>query len=391
MISLLEYSTTSVKLERVDLLHLLDLIKASGAPDEPKILESLVPTREQDIYDLRPGPFVGRLGLPSGESLDIRSRFDFTDIVDLIRFSERSPLRIDALRVEVGEADLIIDLIALAFAREVERIVSRGLAKGYERRRFTRPPYPGTLDAAYWIGRQAGRGDRLATKAARLTTSIRVNQIVAAALDVLETVPLGATARARLSRVAPAFRGVSRMAVSSPDAASVTTTRLTSHYADAVALAERILRGAALSVGGAGLTGAGLLFAMPKVWESCVARWAEASWGIPFRTVAGYPFPVTSGGELSGIADVLVLKGDQPVALYDAKYKDIAKAPSAADVYQMVTYCERLGVASATLAYPTVRTPREYLVGARAVRTVGLRRVIDDLAESALREPQIAV
>ena len=77
--------------------------------------------------------------------------------------------------------------------------------------------------------------------------------------------------------------------------------------------------------------------------------------------------------------------------LYDAKYKDIAKAPSASDDYQMVTYCERLGVASATLPYPTVRTPREYLVGSRAVRVVGLRRVIDDLAESAARVSQVAV
>ncbi len=83
---------------------------------------------------------------------------------------------------------------------------------------------------------------------------------------------------------------------------------------------------------------------------------------------------------MTAVADVLVLRGETPVALYDAKYKGIDKAPSSADVYQMVTYCERLGLDSATLAYPTVPTFREYQVGSTFVRVAGLRDVVDQIA-----------
>jgi 5-methylcytosine-specific restriction endonuclease McrBC regulatory subunit McrC len=380
VISLREYRSSRIALDKQDLVYLLDLIKASGAPGEPKIFESISPTTDDGIYDVRPGPFVGRLGLPSGESVDIASRFDFRDLVSLIRSSGRKPMRIDSLRAEEGEAKLIIDLIATAFGREVERIVGEGVAKGYVQRRFVRPPYAGSLDVGFWIGRQAARADRLATRASRLTSSIPVNQIIAAALDSLGSVPLSPAARAKLARVIPAFRSVQRVPLSWSDAATVPLTRLTLRYRDALALAERLLRARALGFAGNNLAGASIVFAMPKIWESCVANWAQLAWGPAYRTVPGYPFSVTSGDEITGIADVLVLRGDQPIALYDAKYKDIEKAPLAGDVYQMVTYCERLGLRSATLAYPTAARAKEFQVGGTFVRVVGIRDVVEAIA-----------
>jgi 5-methylcytosine-specific restriction endonuclease McrBC regulatory subunit McrC len=379
VISLREYTTSRVALERRDLVYLLDLAKTSGAPGEQRIFESITPTSEEGTYDIRPGPIVGRLGLPSGQVLDIDSRFEFQDLVSLIRLSGRTPLRIDALHADGGESNLIIDLMATAFAREVERIVVHGLAKGYVRRRFVRPPYPGTLDVEFWIGRQAARSDRLATTAPRLTTSVPVNQVLAAAIDALTAVPLQPETRGRLARVVSAFRGVQRQSMLWSDAASIQLTRLTSRYRDALGLAERILRGRSLAFTGSDLRSASIVFAMPKVWESCVARWAERAWSPGFRTVAGYNFPLTNAGEMTAIADVLVFRGDTPVALYDAKYKDITKAPSADDVYQMVTYCQRLGLRFATLAYPSTPRQMELRVGSTFVRVAGIKDVIEQI------------
>lgn len=381
MISLREYLPSRIELDKRDLVYLLDLVKSSGAADEPRVFESITPTSEDGVYLIRPGPFVGRLGLPSGEVLDIASRFEFKDLVNLIRLSGRSPLRIDVLRAEEGQANLIVDLIATAFAREVERIIGNGLAKSYVRRRFVRPPYPGTIDLGYWIGRQAARINRLATSGTRLTTSIPVNQMLAAALDVLTTVPLGTGARSRLGRAAPAFRAVRRESITWSDVAGVKLTPLTVRYRDALALAERILQARALGMTGSDLAGAGIVFAMPKVWESCVAGWAGHAWGPPFRTAVGYSFPLTNEGEMTAVADVLIFRGETPVALYDAKYKDVERAPSSADVYQIVTYCERLGLTSATLAYPTAPRAAEYQVGSTFVRVVGIRDVVEDLDE----------
>jgi hypothetical protein len=65
-------------------------------------------------------------------------------------------------------------------------------------------------------------------------------------------------------------------------------------------------------------------------------------------------------------------------------YKSPGEGPSASDVYQMVTYCERLGLRDATLVYPAFQETREYRVGERTVRAVGLRFPGFDIDEAVL-------
>jgi hypothetical protein len=184
-----EFSTQQLQLESEELAYLLDLVHGSSADTEDsRVLQALTPTRVPGLYELRAGPFVGRLGLPSGRWIDFISRFDFEDVIELIRMSGRTPIRTDLLRVEASPASFIIDAVAIAFTREVERLLGLGLAKGYHRQRFLRPPYPGRIDAAYHLGRLAARPDRLATVAKRLTNDVLVNQILGQALEVLTRV-----------------------------------------------------------------------------------------------------------------------------------------------------------------------------------------------------------
>lgn len=132
MTTLVEYMPTKVPLCDQDLEHLLAMVKATPDEDSVRLFESLTPTRSKGIYEVRSGPFVGRLGLPSGAWLDLTSRFEFADVIELIRRAARLPIRQDALRVPTDAAASLIDIIATAMAREVERLVGVGLAKGYQ-------------------------------------------------------------------------------------------------------------------------------------------------------------------------------------------------------------------------------------------------------------------
>src|SRR4051794_14681359 len=107
MSALVEYRVTRVPLNDEDLSYLLDLVKASGDEDDDKLFESLTPTRTRGIFELRTGPYVGRLGLPSGSWLDLTSRFDFPDVIELIRRAARLPIRHDTLRVPTDPADAL--------------------------------------------------------------------------------------------------------------------------------------------------------------------------------------------------------------------------------------------------------------------------------------------
>jgi hypothetical protein len=373
LIRIQEYGTTAAQLRREDLSYLITLVKGAGQTlaEAPRILEAITPTGERDVYELRAGAFIGRLGLPSGETLEFVSRFGLDDVIELIRLSGRLPLRRDALPAAAEEERFLLDALAAALVREVERLLGLGLAKGYHARRFLAPPFPGTVDLPYLLGPLAGR-DRLATRAKRITTDVEVNRALALAVDVLRRATLPVDLAVRLSRAAAGFRSVSRIPMSADDVARLTLTRLNGHYADALALAEIVLRSQALAPREVQLSGASVVFSMPKVWEDCVARWVGEAWGGGYRATTSHTFDLSSAGELSSVADVVVWRGQELVGLYDAKYKFPDKAPSLGDVYQMVTYCERLGLDTATLVYPLPTSDREYVVGGRRIRVVGV-------------------
>jgi hypothetical protein len=68
----------------------------------------------------------------------------------------------------------------------------------------------------------------------------------------------------------------------------------------------------------------------------------------------------------------VVWKDDELVTVYDAKYKWPGASPSMGDVYQLVTYCTRLGITEAALVYPAQSPEKSYRVGEVTITTIGL-------------------
>ncbi|WP_174536008.1 McrC family protein [Micromonospora chalcea] len=366
-----EYRPTQLTLDQGDLDYLLTLVRsASGDRTDARVFQALTPTHKAGVYEVTPGPYVGRLGLPSGSWIDFRSRFPIEDVIELIRRSARHPIRADKLRVDANAETFLTEAIALAFARELESLVGQGLAKGYEQIRHHRPPYPGRLDAAYHVGRLAARPDRLVTIGRHLTTNVPVNQAAAVALDVLSRVPLAREVSTRLARLAPAFVRVRRAPIRAEDVGRFTLTNLTRRYRQALALAEAILRSQSLAPRSAGLAGGSLLFFMPKVWEAYVNQWLAEQWP-EHRIVAPHRFRLTNDGQTAE-ADATVWAGKDLVALYDAKYKWPGSTPDRGDLYQMITYCERLGLEHGTLVYPVATPKRSVTVGNKTVHVLGV-------------------
>ena len=66
-----EYRPTALPLAPAELDYLLGLVRAASGQ---RVLQSITPTREPGIFEVMPGPFVGRLGLPSGRWIDLSTR-----------------------------------------------------------------------------------------------------------------------------------------------------------------------------------------------------------------------------------------------------------------------------------------------------------------------------
>ena len=373
MRSLVEYQGTRVELSEADVAALLALTRGTPS-DGARVIDAIMPTERAGVYWVRPLGYVGRLALPSGQVLDIQSRFSFQRVVALLQVAGRLPPLLQTPPVPATKGKFLVELIATALVREVDTIASQGLAKGYETQQFDTPPLPGAVDVTTHLRRHAGRPDRLVTRAQRLTTDIDCNRALAAALHLLLRVPLDRGVRARVLRAATTFGRIPAAYMPAAAVRRIRLTRLTQRYRSALALAALVLESNAITPEGAEGIGPSVLFHMPRVWEDCVAAWVRNAWPQPYAVAAPYTFSVGTDGSLPAVADAIVADPEgQVIALYDAKYKPTEQWPARADVYQMVTYCQRLKLGEATLVYPFMKGgPQEVRVANTLVRGVGV-------------------
>lgn len=378
MIELREYTPSICSLDARDMTYLLSLVRSSPEEStETKVLQSLTPTTRPGSWQLTPGPYVGRLGLPSGAFIDFQSRFDFPDVIRLIQLAGSPGLLMNPYPVPAKPGLLFIDAIASAYAREVGRLVGRGLSKAYQRHRQTKPPFGGRIDVAFHLARFAGRADVLVTQRRRLTVDIAINQALGAALEVLHRVPLVPAVAQDLAHLRPAFNRVLGTGVSASDVARIQLHGENTRYAAALSIAELVLRSQDLLPTESGVQGSSILFFMPRVWESYVARWVAAQYKDD-DVDAQYPFRITDAGLLAR-ADVVVRSGRTIKAVFDAKYKPSLFAPDRPDIYQMVTYCEALNLEEATLVYPGITHPKTVNVKGKSIHLLGLALDLSDI------------
>lgn len=375
MLQLREYEPQRVALFPAEVAELAQMTRGSRTSGvTARVIQQLVPSAQPGHFDIQPGPYVGRFALRSGRVVDIASRFAFADLLDVLRVASRQPTLLHDAPTPSDNAHGLIDLIAMAFARETERIVGFGLVKGYRSRTFTRPPYPGVLDGSAHLTRFQGRPDRLITRANRLTVDVPVNQVLAAAHRLLRLQAYRDPQIAiRLRGLDPVFSRVDAIRNPLRTAAGVQRD-VPARYREAFALALISLAGRTALPAGCGSTGVSVLFNMTKVWESYVQDWLERQLPAGHRISKQHPILLTDdGSRIQASADFVILDhhGD-PVAVYDAKYKPWADKPNVDDLYQMTAYAYRLGLDRATLLYPGRGERSEVVIGRYRIATIGL-------------------
>lgn len=345
MIDLVEYEPSTVTLDHDEAAELGEMTKGAESAGRPKVMERVAAV-PGGAYRVQPGPYVGRFQLRGGRVVNIAGRFPFQDLATLLGLGEKTTMLYDAA-APAGGGHGLMDLIGLAFAREAELIAGRGLVKAYERREFTRPPYPGRPSPALHVRAHAGRPDRLATTANRLTMDVPLNRLVATALRRLCGLPYADGKIAlRLRALLPVFQAIGEITGSAPP-----ITDLPVHYREIHRLARLVLDDRTTLPQGAGVSGVSVLFNMTAIWETYVGRWLSAA--HPGDTLsAQHKIVLTdSGPARTGNADWVLLRKNRPVAVFDAKYRKW-KRPATDEIYQLYTYARRLGVTRAGLAYP---------------------------------------
>lgn len=393
--TLTEYDTQRLLLTGEDRDYLAALVLRDSG-NEPAVITGLTPTGARpNEYAATVGGYLGRLGLPSGERIDVESRFSGIDPIEVLQVALKLPAALLLpMAADAGAAPLLPDIIAAAFCRAAETLTSRGLAKAYTQRLNTGPPYAGRLRPDLHLRQHAGRPDRLVTESKVLTLDTLANQALLRALLLLRRLPLGSDLPHRLRRLMPVFSTVSASRMTAGEIGSLPMTRLTSRYQYALSLAAVVVAGSSLGPLGNDLPGNSLMFYMPSAWERYVA--ARLTKALPHLTVkTSHEFELSDAGHTAK-ADCLLSTARANLAVVDAKYKNQKKAPSNDDIYQMVTYCHRLQLPLAILVYPQAAEDRLVTVGDIAIHILGLRTgdanladCFDDRIASLLGQPPV--
>lgn len=306
-----------------------------------------------------------------------------TLLLEMLRIAAGLPLHspTEALR-SVGRHTLL-ELVALRFIEQLERLLHEGLAKGYRTLEANGATFRGRLLGTQHVRANAARADRFYVRHSAFDRDIAVNRILGAALNVLDGYPLPPALLARLAACALTFPDCSIAGVRAADCDRVTLTRSTARYREALALARLILSHSAPELRAGAHQIFALLFDMNALWERYVG-WIFRRAAPPECEVLlqeSRPFWQAQPNPPRRVRPDLVVREratGRNLLVLDAKWKVMVDgSPGDDDLKQMFVYNHLLGTTQAVLVYPSVEggwhAPQgKYIDRAHQCGTMGL-------------------
>jgi 5-methylcytosine-specific restriction enzyme subunit McrC len=252
----------------------------------------------------------------------------------------------------------LFDLLAAAFVREVEQLVREGLARSYRTTEANGTTFRGRLLVAENLRANVARQDRVYVSFATFDRDIPVNQILGAALEVLDERPISGDLRARMDQVRYAFAELAAPKLHGDVFDRLSLGRSTVRYAPALGLARLILerKTPALQAGATHVFG--VLFDMNLLWELYVAAMFRRACPphLEVQTQRSALFWDAAPRHRATVRPDLVVRRratGEVLMIGDTKWKTLGgKPPSDEHLKQMFVYNELFRSPQAVLIHP---------------------------------------
>ena len=255
----------------------------------------------------------------------------------------------------------LIDVVALRFAEETERLLHQGLAKGYREVEENLPTFRGRLVFAEHLLANVARADRFFVRYPTYDWDVTVNRIVGLALQTLEKLSLSPGTATRVARCRSSFPDVSKVRLTPDLFDRVRLGRTTERYRSALVLARMILEQTTPELTHGRMPVFALLFDMNVVWERFIRalfkRAAPASLAVTSQDSRAFWKPGVQRSRTVRPDIVVRRRSDNSVRLVaDTKWKVAPDGnPSDDDLRQMFVYNELFGAPESVLLYPGVK------------------------------------
>lgn len=362
-------------------LYPVDLTRAEAAALNTSQLVKVIPdqlgwrvTAEYWVGTVARGDLVVRVAPKVGAVQVLRLLAMADGAADLV---------IDDERVGVADDADLSAVLARMFVLEAERALAAGPLRGYRTEDQTLPVLRGRLRLRDQYLRRFGQLSPLEVTVDEWTVDTAENRLIrSAALALLRLPGLPAAVEVDLRRLDRVLVDAERIV---PGAAILAwqPTRLNARLHALLGLAELTLRHLSIESAVGETVVHGFRVNMAHLFERLVAKLlleADPAWSTQVT------LPLDEGQHLSIRPDLARDDGTGWSGVADTKYKvlDEAGKVSNADVYQLVTYCARLGLSAGHLIYADggVPPPAYQVVGAEAaihVHRIDLTAAPDEL------------
>jgi 5-methylcytosine-specific restriction enzyme subunit McrC len=224
---------------------------------------------QDDIYDIRPGSNIGVV--TAGErQIIIRPKIGFERAMFLVSYAIGRGRWFDDV-TRLAKADLIIEAVAIAFARHLRIALGRGVLRGYRRYEDSLHTVRGRVRFDDQLRVRLGLAPPIEVAFDEFTEDIEENRILRAALDRLRRFRMRSRLPARQLRPHEvALTDVQLVPYESRALPEINFTRVNEHYRDAIALAKLILEGTSYELEGGDVRATAFLIDMNKVFEDFV-------------------------------------------------------------------------------------------------------------------------
>ncbi|WP_017624465.1 McrC family protein [Nocardiopsis chromatogenes] len=261
----------------------------------------------------------------------------------------------DEHTIPLPETQPLLPAMAEAFARSFERANGGGVLHGYRTRREEATALKGRINAAEQTRRRGPLAMPLNVEYDDFTVDLPENRVLLAAARRLASLPgLSRSVVSRLRDIERGLTGVAPLTPGEPVPLWNPSPR-NRGFEPVLRLAEAVLRGESANHEGRGqMPIDGFLFNPATFFERFIAaRIGERLTSGRKAKAQDRSHSLDHLGRVELRPDLVVYDSTRPVAVIDAKYKNLDSNhhPAREDLYQMVAYCAAVGVRSGHLVY----------------------------------------
>jgi len=333
--------------------------------EDVRHLESLdeVTVRRQPCgsVEIEVAQYVGVIGLPSGEALEIQPKAPVNLLFYLAyvgRIDEELAVGKDA---DVTGGDSLVELIARLYIHELDKVLKRGLHREYRVEESSEKFLRGQLDLQQQLQQRGPGTTRFECRYDELTHGIRLNKVLLDALHRLRPLVSDDRVLADVNRYYGRLRQrVDHERMRRSDIDEISLSRLNDYYREALRLAELIFEQTFVTdIGSHDRQFNSLLINMETVFEEVVYRAVDevvdsSLYGVRNDNI-GHLARKSDGEKLLKMKpDFYIQRQSDGEVVYvgDAKWK-VESEPEREDLYQIASYQAKYGT-EGMLVYPDI-------------------------------------